>query len=713
MTVEELLKRGDDLREAAASESDPNLKYRKFGQSAHFYKVAANRGSGEGSFRMGMAYYRNEGAPGLNRSKPEPALEIFERTANEMGHAEAAEWAGRLLLTERVWDSYLGWRPRFNNNIPRAAKYLYMAIERGSITAKEPLAQMHADGNGVAWDLGKALELRMEVVKAGKLSPEGWCRLGEMHRDGFGTPKNRQEAAKCFQTAMEAGNLLGGTRLGQLQLTHETPPNIAAAIPFFERAKEGSEPEGMTELAMLMANGDGVEKNTAAAFEMLEKAAKLGYGGAMHASGILHVKGIGTKKDVAAAVRWFKRGADIGNSDSMVRLGQMHLVGKDVELDNFVALEFFGNAARAGNVRAMRLLSNALWAGENCDADPAEAAGWCERAAERGDVPAMNRIGYSYMIGDGVRKDNAAAMRWFRKAADEGSADAIANVGRMFDTGRGTAMDPAEATKWYQRAADEGHSGAMLWIAKSHLEGRDRPKDVKQGIEWLSKCAQEKSAAPAMRELARLLMEGEEIEKDETAGMAWLVKAAEAGDGPAMFILGSAYLDGTRVTKKQETAEEWFNRAFEAGEGRAALTMGVLTSARLTEKDFSSDSLDGLGSGERRLATAARWFRRAANLGYPIPNEYVGVVKAEAAIQKARSDRAEARESEFMMRIANLPQDRSLPRSGGEWENLLSQGASRRAADAAYDAMAAQRDFRSQTAGYFGSQGLQWREGDR
>jgi TPR repeat protein len=714
MTVEELLKQGDDLRHAAEAEADREIKYQKQRNAFFYYKAAAGRDSGEARFRMGMAYYRGEGAPGM--ASPQAALGNFEIAANELGHGEAAEWAGRLYLTERVWESTLGeWRPLFPNNVPNAIKYLNLAIERGCISAKEPLAQMHADGNGVEWDLAKAFALRVEVAAAGKLSPEGWCRLGEMHRDGLGTSKNIEEATKCFQTALDARFLLGATRLGQLRMTQTNPPDVAAAIALFEQAKEGNEPEGMTELATLTANGEGVEKDPAAALKILAEAVKMNYGGAMHAMGLLHMKGVGVKRDLGTAVIWFDRGASNGCSESMLVLGEMYLFGKGrtVSRDPSRALSFFNKAATAGNVKGMRLLSDALWAGKICDADPSNAAGWCKRAAQLGDVSAMNRTGHSYLIGDGVRRDPAEAMRWFRLAADQGSVDAMANLGNMLFRGLGTPSDLVEAEQWYQRAADAGHAQAMLWIATSYFEGIGKPKDVNQGITWLKKCAQEKSAAPAMRELARILMEGNGIDKDEAAGMDWLVKAAEAGDGPAMFILGSEYLDGTRVANNQDTAESWFVRAAEAGDGRAALAMGVLTSARLKEDDFRGDLPDSRGGQERPLASAAGWFRRAQRLGCPTPKEYLGVVKAEAAIQKARKEKAAAEASASMMKLANLPEYGGLRRNGLEWANMATHGSDRRAADAAYDAMAAERDFRSQTAAYLGSLGLEWREGDR
>lgn len=676
MTVDELLRQGRALRQ------DGNHRI-----ALVYFKEAANRSSPEGSFEYGMMLLRGEG---INQNKP-GAMERLLSTADELGHAEAAAVVGQLYLSGEARDSR---GVSYTQDYGKALKYLNLAIDRGFTPAKETLAGMYANGWGVEPEFERALALLHEAESAVSLRPWSLILLGELHRDGLGTPVDLEAAEKRFRQAMDAKSPVAATRLAQLELRSGKPGGAERAVSLLAQAVELNDAEGMVELARLKSKGEGTTADVPGAVSLLERAAKRNFGEAKFELAKRYRSGSGLSKNEERAEHLLLEAANAGSVNAMLTLAWRDergrsRVGSEGE-------RWYLRAAELGNAVAMNRTAEILWnRATNHNSYAEAAASWCRRAAQRGNAPAMNRLGLAYQLGDGVPQDFAEAKRWYSRAIESGLADANLGLGTLYDRGLGVAADGERALEFYTKAAEAGSGSAVVLIATMHIEGRGVPRDVTKGVEWLRRGASDKPAAPAMRELARVLLDGDGVDKNPEEGHAWLRKAAEAGDGPAMFMLGQTLLaePGDKGTAE---AEQWLTKAEEVGERRATLSLAVLTAARIDVDGAKS------GSSEMRnlIELAAMRFRRAERLGLTIPPEYKSLLDAADRIAAEREMNS-AREARGLG-LTPLPgASNGMDLLGGQFRNSALGNAN-------YDAGAALRDFKRQTAGHLGALGIHW-----
>lgn len=673
MTVDELLQQGRSLRR------DGNHR-----SALAYFKEARNRNSPDGTFEYAMMLARGEG---INQNK-QGAMETLLIAADELHHAEAAAVVGQLYLSGEAKDPR---RTTYAQDYGKALKYLNLAVDRGFIPAKETLAAMYANGRGVEWDFERALALLREVEAAGSLRPWSLILLGELHRDGLGTPVDLEAAERRFRQALDAKFPVAATRLAQLELRQGKPGGAERAVSLLAQAVDSNDAEGMVELSRLKLKGEGAAADIAGSVALLERAAKLNFGDAKFELSKRYWSGVGLSKNQERAEHLLLEAANAGSVNAMLTLAW-----RDEQGGSRVGREgerWYLAAAKLGNTLAMNRTAEVLWAEATIRNKNAEAAAaWCRRAAQRGNAPAMNRLGLAYQLGDSVPQDFAEAKRWYSRAIELGVAEANLGLGTLYDRGLGVAVDGAKALEFYTKAADAGSGSAVVLIATMYIEGRGVPRDVTKGVEFLRRGATDKSAAPAMRELGRVLLDGDGVDKNPEEGRAWLRKAAEAGDGPAMFMLGKALLDETG-DKGAAEAEEWLTKADSVGERRATLSLAVLTAARINLEGAKS------GSSEMRnlIELAAMRFRRAERLGLTIPPDYKPLLDAADRINAENAER-EARE----FALSPLPgASRGMGLLGGQFTNSAS-------GNAAYDAGAALRDFQRQTAGDLGALGIYW-----
>jgi TPR repeat protein len=140
---------------------------------------------------------------------PVAAAEAFGRAA-EGGHPEAAYEMGLLLK--------IGRKP-IAQDLPRSQRLFLQAAEQGNVPAQYEVAQMFAQGVGVARNCTQAIGWAQKAAEAG--SPAAAVLVGELYIADCDGSKNPQAAARWFRVAADKGLPNAQCSLGVLYMTGE------------------------------------------------------------------------------------------------------------------------------------------------------------------------------------------------------------------------------------------------------------------------------------------------------------------------------------------------------------------------------------------------------------------------------------------------------------------------------------------------------------
>lgn len=303
------------------------------------------------------------------------------------------------------------------------------------------------------WETRVPPELTVSDIACGAESPVQGTLAGALPVASSTTAEDPQGVAEELATAKK----LYGAR------------NYESAIPPFERAAEGGNPEAMTCLGIIHIYGRGVKPQPEVGFEWVHRAAlKERDPQAMYALAVAYLNGVGTERRAYLAKGWFEKAAAKGHAEAMRSLGSMYRQDKS-DSSYHLALEWFRQAVDAGSVDARVDIGMMYELGLGVARDPNEALRWYRSAAQAGSPRGLFAIGQSYEKGVGVPKDYDKAMDAYLKAADAGSADAMNSIGVLYDQGRGVRRSRAKAIRWYERGAQAGSP-----LAKGNLNALGR-----------------------------------------------------------------------------------------------------------------------------------------------------------------------------------------------------------------------------------------------
>jgi len=247
-----------------------------------------------------------------------------------------------------------------------------------------------------------------------------------------------------------------------------------------------NDPQAITLIAELYANGLGVGRDDAKAAEYYQRAADLGDPQAMFALAIFRFMGRGGPQDQAAGVKLFESAAKAGNLFASYNLGLLYLQGQGVPQDYKRAAELFLAAARAGVPEAQYALATLYKEGRGVGVNEAEAMRLMQRAATAGNLDAMVEFAIAQYNGTGVSKDEKAGATLMLKAAQRGSPIAQNRVAKIFSAGRGLPANPIEAMKWHIIAKKDGRGDPELDAFMAKQKQDDRTKAEVAATRWLA-----------------------------------------------------------------------------------------------------------------------------------------------------------------------------------------------------------------------------------
>jgi uncharacterized protein len=180
------------------------------------------------------------------------------------------------------------------------------------------------------YELGRAYAANQQASEAiaayrraaDKGSTSAMVELGVLLATGAGVTKDAAQARKLFERAAEGGNPRGVTNLAALGGGAGAPTDPTRARALLAKAAE-TNPEAQYQLGMLMADGVGGTKDDAAARALFEKAAAQGHAGALERMGAFAQDGRGGPQDAAAAKAYYAKAAALGNDDAKAALKKL------------------------------------------------------------------------------------------------------------------------------------------------------------------------------------------------------------------------------------------------------------------------------------------------------------------------------------------------------------------------------------------------------
>ncbi|MBB4266432.1 tetratricopeptide repeat protein [Roseospira visakhapatnamensis] len=262
------------------------------------------------------------------------------------------------------------------------------------------------------------------------------------------------------------------------RLARDGVPGVMAADPARARqwlrhaVEHGSglaAAQAATDLARLLARGQGGAADPGAARALLERAAAGGHAWAALDLARLYERGAGAAMppDPARAWRWYGVAASRDLAQAHTALGRMTVArGQGVGAIHR-AFEHFSRAAAMGHDQALYEAGRVAEKGAaGLHGDPRAALAWYRRAAAQGVPAAHGAIASLYERGLGVPRDPVRALAFYRLGAEAGNAWAAYKVGRALAEGRGTMADPRAARPWLARARAEGVDQAVEVLAR-------------------------------------------------------------------------------------------------------------------------------------------------------------------------------------------------------------------------------------------------------
>ena len=312
------------------------------------------------------------------------------------------------------------------------------------------------------------------------------------------------------------------------------------------------------ELAMKLAEGEGIVKDEKEAVQLLLLAAEHGHVRAQFNLGLMHDCGRGVSQDKIEAAKWYRLAAEQAYALAQYNLGYMYHQGDGIRQDDTEAVQWYRLAADQGNANAQNNLGMMYENGRGICRDNIEATNLYRLATAQGLSGGQYNLGRMYGFGLGLSKNNEVAAELYRLAAEQGDDLAQFNLGAMYANGLGVPQDDVEAFKWYRLAAEQGNPSARYNLGLRYDYGAEVENDSKEAVKWY-RLAAAQGHANAQHRMGSCYADGHGAPKDHEEAVKWYRLAAEQGHAKAQNSLGIAFSKGLGVAQDHLVAYALFN----------------------------------------------------------------------------------------------------------------------------------------------------------
>ena len=273
-----------------------------------------------------------------------------------------------------------------------AAAQMEQLASEGDTLAEHAVGLMYLSGKGVSRNDAIALEWLLRAAQKGHLeSAHDAAVIYERATDA--TLANAPEARRWYRYAAERGFARSQTNLASLLIDGKGgQKDPAEARKWLEAAAAQDEPHGQYLLAMQLIGGHD-DADRPRAVELLQLAAAAQVAPAQYRLALLYGTGLGVERSNARALEWLRKAADRGYADAEYLLAVVLATGRyEMARDDKAAAQWLRRAARQGHGDAQLSLALALAEGRGVDQDISEAYGWMLQAARGGNPTAAELV---------------------------------------------------------------------------------------------------------------------------------------------------------------------------------------------------------------------------------------------------------------------------------------------------------------------------------
>jgi len=274
-----------------------------------WFRKAAEAGSAEGAFRLGLMTVQGVG---VERADTAEGRRWLER-AGEGGHRDAQYAMGEMLGAGM---------DGVEADLVEALRWFRAAADAGDVDAMSAVGDSYSSGRGVKEDIGEAMKWYRRAAEGGLAKAQN--NMGFAHQKGLGVPQSDVEAVRWFRRAAQQGDLRAAHNLGWMHYEgHGVGQDIHKGIQWLRSAAEAGYPPAQVCLGDIYKVGHDVDRDTLEASRLYRQAAMQGLPEGMFALGVVYVTGEGVPRDLLSAEKWLARAADAGCSSAVDCLAEL------------------------------------------------------------------------------------------------------------------------------------------------------------------------------------------------------------------------------------------------------------------------------------------------------------------------------------------------------------------------------------------------------
>jgi TPR repeat protein len=273
----------------------------------------------------------------------------------------------------------------------------------------------------------------------------------------------KAEALKVYIKAADKGCQFAYSHIGvYYQHGMGVEPDINEAVRYYKLGVKHRDPLCKYLYALMLFQGDSVEKNETLSLKYLEQTAKAGYIPAMITRGelLMHTKPEETIKLFDELIEKYEF------LPAMTKKGLCMMQGIGTKKDLDGALKLITKAAESGDEQAQDIQVSIL-----AEKDPELAFELLKKyVTTRAFATTLYRLGQFYQAGIGTKKNVKNAYKMYETAAEIGSLDALyilgisALEGVKGEDGFEYPKNEDAAQEYLVTAAQAGHPGAMQFL---------------------------------------------------------------------------------------------------------------------------------------------------------------------------------------------------------------------------------------------------------
>lgn len=372
------------------------------------------------------------------------------------------------------------------------------AYGNGNVLAGVHLGEIYYGGKGCDRNYDKAIPLFVDGMHRG--CPLGAEWLAEAYRVGKGVPKDVDKAKEIYNACVEALESMcaSGCADAQYVLGFDllygsfSAKNEAKAYYWLEKAKKSGHVDAGVQVAKILINGWGQEKDEKTGVAILDSYASTTSNVAHFELGKIYYFGTLKEQDYNKALYHFKKAAEHGHAISQHYLGDIYLFGKGVAVDYSEARKWYELSENQGDKVASQRLGFIYFYGVGVAEDRSKAFKYFKYSADKGNEHAQYMLRYFYLMDDEY-KNYAIGQQYLEKSAEQGYAPAQRELARNYLTGQFGLRDDKKFIYWINKAAMAGDAEAQLILGDAYINFGDDsifPVSYPDAIRWLEKAAE-------------------------------------------------------------------------------------------------------------------------------------------------------------------------------------------------------------------------------